>query len=261
MASRAADIFCDHFAIRSGRRERDVVAEVGEALSRLPYENLTKLIKKQRFPRGPERRRLPDEVMADHLSLGSGGTCFALIRLAGDVLSRLDVQWWPVLCDTPHRPANHCATVVSSGGREFLLDPGYLLFEPVPLDGGELFGHGKQLLLKAVSTDVVELWTFGTLRYRLHRAPTSPEVFDSAWDASFDWTMMRGAHLCVPQGDGYAYMHNRTLCLRGGAERDNVSLRGREALELNRRFGLDGSVVREAFSIVDQLRAEARSER
>jgi hypothetical protein len=259
MELRAADIFCDHFAIRTRGRDEEVLADVGASLARLPYENLTKLIKKQRFPAGPERRRLPSEVMTDHLAVGAGGTCFALTRLVGEVLARLGIDSWPVLCDTPHRPANHCASVVLCAGREYLLDPGYLVFAPVALD--EPGDRSGRLQLRTVAPDVVELWTFGKLRYRLHRQPASPAVLEAAWDASFDWTMMRGAHLCVPNGDGYAYMHNRTLCLRGGSERGNVSLKGREGAELARRFGLRETVVSEAFAVVDRLRAESRGSR
>ncbi len=257
MEPQAADIFCDHFAVRTAGRDAEVLADVGAALARLPYENLTKLIKKQRFPAGPERRRLPLEVMTDHLAAGAGGTCFALTHLLGDVLHRLGLEGWPVLCDTPHRPENHCATVVVCGGREYLLDPGYLVFEPVPLDLEREGSGSHRLQLKPVSSDEVELWTFGKLRYRFRRRAVSAARFEAAWDASFDWTMMRGAHLCVPHGDGYAYMHNRTLCLRGGAERGNVSLRGREGEELSHRFGLGAEIVSEAFAVVDRLRAEA----
>ncbi len=249
----AADAFCDHFGVRPQRPDRDLLHELGHLFSRLPYENLTKLIKKHRFPPGPIRRRLPDEVLAEHLTHGAGGTCFALTHLFASVLERLKFQCFPVLCDTRHRPDNHCALIVLLDSEPHLVDPGYLLHEPVPL-ASTADGAARVALVPGDPVGAAyDLYTYGTRRYRVKMEAVRAEKFFAVWDASFEWTMMNGVHLCSAAGDGYAYVHNHKLCLRDGQAR-TLNIRGSESSVLARRFGIDPEVIEQAYQVVAAAR-------
>mgnify|MGYP001969691144 CR=1 FL=1 len=68
--------FCEHFRLETEAREEALVEKVAIAFASLPYENLTKILKHDR-EEGVARRG-PEEVISDHLRVGSGGTCFSL---------------------------------------------------------------------------------------------------------------------------------------------------------------------------------------
>lgn len=266
MGKHAADAFLDHFDLVPRGSDRRTLETIGAAFARLPYENLTKLIAKHERPAGSERRRRPREVLGDHLALGAGGTCFALTELFGAVLARLGYESRPLLCDAPGRPASHCALLVRAGDEELLVDPGYLLTDPLPLPTrGEAptSERGVARLLRHDETSL-DLYTYDRLRYRLRLDEISPARFAQVWDASFEATMMNGVHLCAAEADGgYAYLHGHKLRLQGrpgaGAV-ENINLRGREADELAARFGLAPELVARAYALVEAAREARKSE-
>jgi arylamine N-acetyltransferase len=251
-----AEAFCDSYSIRPRRPDRELLDELGLAFARLPYENLTKLIKKHQLPPGPERRRLPAEVIEAHIDSGAGGTCFALTTLFGAVLERLGFRCRPALCDMRNRPDSHCTLLVELDAGLHLLDPGYLLHRPVPLSAQPetTVGPGARLLASPDGASF-DLYTYDTWRYRLKLEPVSAARFQTIWDASFDWTMMNGVHVCAATPDGYAYVHNHRMRLREGEGKHNQSIRGHETAALAIRFGISPTVVEEAYRLV----AEARS--
>ena len=263
-SKRAAEDFCDHFGIRPTRVDRDLLIAVGQAFARLPYENITKLLKKHAAEPGAQRRRLPAEVLRDHVSLGAGGTCFALTELFAVVLHRFGYQAWPVLCDTRHRAANHCALIVGDAQQGLmLLDPGYLLHEPVSLPQaggpGEKMHGPTRLVLSGESGGhrVFDLHTYDTWRYRFRAAAVSPPEFEAAWDASFDWTMMDNIHLCAAHEQGYAYVHGGKLRLRDATSKQTLNIRGNEPAAVAERFGMDEDLVRRAYELVERARQAA----
>jgi arylamine N-acetyltransferase len=258
----AAEGFLDHFGLRPAGSAGDRVREVATTFGAFPYENLSKLVKKHRVPAGPERRRLPGEVLADHVTLGTGGTCFALTRLFQVVLARLGLESFPVLCDTRHRAANHCALAVVLDGSLGLVDPGYLLHEPLELmpDVGapRPSALGARLIAVEGSDRLADLYTLGRWRYRVHLDPVSTVRFEAVWDASFDWTMMNGVHLCVRRGSGYVYVHtvkHNSRTIEGGTA---TNIRGHEAEVLSQQLGLDPGLVTLAYRLVHEARAGNR---
>jgi len=257
----AADVFFEHFGILPKRPTAELLSALGVAFAHLPYENLTKLVKKAQHAPGPARRRLPDEVLKDHLTRGAGGTCFALTRLFGDVLKRAGFRCFPVLCDMRYRPDSHCALAVEVGSRLLLIDPGYLLHEPLPFESGPTgYGHRQARLVSATEgPQAWDLYTYGAWRYRLKLGPVSAEHFLSVWDASFDWTMMNDVHLCAPRADGYTYVHGHKLRTRQGTSKTTENIRGMEDLVLSQQFGMSAELVSRALNFVAQQRARGQS--
>ena len=78
----------------------------------------------------------------------------------------------PVLADRTYGPDTHCAVLVTIDGRKHLLDPGYLIVRPVPLeDGGikEIKTSFNEIILKPEAGDRLALSTRrrGSEVYRL----------------------------------------------------------------------------------------------
>ena len=70
--------FMSHFGIRPGKPALPLLTEIATAFSALPYENITKIIKRAEAGTCEKARRGPAEVIEEHISWGTGGTCFSL---------------------------------------------------------------------------------------------------------------------------------------------------------------------------------------
>src|SRR5262249_37519201 len=66
--------YCHAFGLSQKAAPGHLLRDVASAFTRLPYENLTKIIKQHHTGTIAEARRAPGEVLADHLRLGTGGT-------------------------------------------------------------------------------------------------------------------------------------------------------------------------------------------
>jgi arylamine N-acetyltransferase len=130
----ARELFAGRFRIAPGGADLPLLRLMIAAYSNLPYENLTKIIKKFTARSPEERLRGPVEVVTGFLERHTGGTCFSLTYCLGSMLSSAGFRCYPVMADMK-RPNIHCALVVEMRGKRYLVDPGYLVGEPVELSG------------------------------------------------------------------------------------------------------------------------------
>lgn len=72
--------------------------------------------------------------MADHFAFGIGGSCFSLTAALLHLLRSLGWPAVPLLADRRYGQNTHCALVVWIEDRPHLVDPGYLIVDPIPLD-------------------------------------------------------------------------------------------------------------------------------
>jgi arylamine N-acetyltransferase len=170
------------------------------------------------------------------------------------------------MADMRHAPNIHCGLLVELDGQRFLLDPGYLVAEPVPLDRQRavrvrLPGHTLEYRPLARS-DVLELSTLNDRgesvpRYRL-RARRVPEAdFVRFWVASFEANGMNGLHLNRISGEGRLSAHDLNLRIDNGRDKVNVKLRDRYVATVADRFGIDRELVRRAFEAWAQNRCRS----
>ncbi|HEM45841.1 MAG TPA: hypothetical protein ENO23_02240, partial [Alphaproteobacteria bacterium] len=190
----AARLFTAHCGIETGGDGIELLRLIVAAFAAVPYENLTKIIAK--FTAPPARRfRDPAALVTGFVEEGTGGTCFSLTWCLGAILAAHGFRCHPVMADMK-RENVHCALVAAAGGRRWLVDPGYLIGEPV-----ELAGRAVRL---ATSFGTVELRPRGDhrydlytvagdemkWRYRVKTQPVSIERFLRFWRESFDLPMM-----------------------------------------------------------------------
>ena len=106
-------------------------------LTRVPFENATKLIKAARAGSARGAIRGPVEFWEEYLRWGSGGTCFAATNAYQFLLRYVGFSSRPVFCQLPATdPDAHSALLVTVGEQPVLVDVGYALPAPLPLPGG-----------------------------------------------------------------------------------------------------------------------------
>lgn len=70
--------FMAHFGLQPGGSSQSSLESIAAAFARLPYENITKIIKYAEAGSPEKARRSPGEVISGHIAWGTGGTCFSL---------------------------------------------------------------------------------------------------------------------------------------------------------------------------------------
>jgi arylamine N-acetyltransferase len=251
--------FLTHFAIDPSTRPEQLLRQVVTAFAQLPYENLTKIIKDATAGRRDEARRSPGEVIADHMAHGAGGTCFALTATLLHLLRGLGWQAEPLLADRPYGPDTHCALAVWIEGQPHLVDPGYLLTEPIPLEAGleqnvPTAFHEVRLVPRAGSGKL-DLYTVSrgnaALRITFKTEPVDWGQFLKVWDASFGWDMMRYPVLTRVAGDQHLYLLGQRFQTRSKEAVRRTEIAPEElASNIARNFGIDARLVVRALAIL-----------
>ena len=201
----------------------NMVAEVAEAFKRVPYENLTKILKASSVISARSAMRCPDEVIGDYLAWGTGGTCFSLTASIVAVYDALCIEVYPVLADRHYGVDTHCGLVlVMPGGKVLLLDPGYLLCVPVAVSASHSVfidtGYNRIELRPVKGGTRLELYTVvktnRKLRLTFKMDPVSDEMFGNAWERSFAFEMMTYPVLTRQHCGCHQYFQGTTLAVR-----------------------------------------------
>jgi hypothetical protein len=169
----------------------------------------------------------------------------------------------PVMADMQHGPSIHCAALAElPGGRIFLLDPGYLVPEPVRLVPGRetVVSCGAETMVYRPVEDTGS-WDMFTLngdgstwRYRIRTGRVTDSEFMKHWMDSFDAPGMNSLHISRRDADTRFYAHNANLRITGEGSKRNEKLGDGYALRVNEVFGISHRVAREAWDELKRSR-------
>ncbi len=260
-------LFLNHFAVPRSPAPLDLLEAVSRAFAQIPYENLTKIIKHAREGVPERARRGPEEVIVDHRDIGAGGTCFSLTAALLHVVRALGFDAQPILADRKYGDDTHCALLVWLDGRPHLLDPGFLLVRPIDIALGEQHvatSFNEVLLVPDASGEKLELHTVqrGNRTYRLtfKTRPADAGEFLRAWDASFDWEMMRYPLLTRVAGARQLYLQDRRFQVRDLERVTRAEISAEEVIRRARDdFGIRPEVARRALEILARDRRHGRA--
>jgi arylamine N-acetyltransferase len=254
-----SDRFRSHFDLRAEDLTPESLASIADAFSRIPYENLTKILRWNAVREPAAARRGPSQVLDDFQEHGAGGTCFALTATLLHLLRAAGWEAAPILADRRYGADTHCALLVRLHDIWCLLDPGYLINRPVPLsnDGPtqSIATPFNQLELAAAGAERWDLFTAsaGNRRLRLtyKTTPASEHDFLAAWNASFGWDMMRYPVLTRVDRDTQTYLRDLHLQrrTRTGVSHEEVAPHALAAT-IEREFGLSHSLVEQALRVL-----------
>jgi arylamine N-acetyltransferase len=275
LASRAAALFEGRYGPLCRGGSLVGLQDLVRGFAHLPYENLSKILASNAGRSAP-RRRSPATVMEDHLELGTGGTCFSLTELLRVIGRAAEFECYPVMAHMRHGPNIHCALRVEADRRAYLVDPGYLVRRPLPLQTSPAHAaspaQGEVLLVPAGTLGSVpsgvpdgdfDLFTVEAegprWRYRFSdRAPTEDE-FISHWNASFYQPGMRSLLVTQRSEAGeLLYLHNHKLRSQGSGHTSTQNIRLELEESVERIFGISPSVTRRAAAVLHELRAARR---
>jgi arylamine N-acetyltransferase len=236
-----------------------LMVSIANVFSRIPYENLTKIIKSDGLLNPESAIRYPREVLEDHLKWGTGGTCFSLTAAIIAVYGALGFMAYPLLADRHYGTDTHCGLVVLHQKNELLVDPGYLLFVPTPLPVTTMvrvhLGYSTIELNPVDGGKRIELITEvrGSRKLRLtyKRAIVDPETFVRAWKASFAWEMMTYPVLTRCSAGEHHYLQGARHALRNADGTVRSTLSAAEQIEyIGGTMGVSREVVLKAWKVI-----------
>ena len=262
----AVEKFSHCFKIRAGLPHFEKLRAILTAFSALPYENLSKIVKFNRHGDDEKARlRLPEEVFEDHLEFRLGGTCFSLTFFLQAILVNQDFPCYPIMADMHAGPDVHCALIVFLEGKKLLVDPGYLLREPMVLDKDRprLYHTaftGVELQFNP-ATECFDLYTFNRTetkwRYRFRDIPATTEQFFRHWQASFHRNGMHGLCLTRSVGEDLIFVHKNFMRISSSEGKRNFNLRQNFHATVQRIFGIAPDYIdRAQAALAANLRLE-----
>jgi len=260
----AREIFLGHFGLNAGSPELDMLRRVVTSYSNLPYENLTKIIKKFTAGSPDERLRGPVEVVSGFVEHHTGGTCFSLTYCLGSILTSAGFKCYPVMADMK-RPNIHCALVVEMNGRRHFVDPGYLVGEPVeltdrPVRTETTFGVVE---LRPRQGERYDLFTLEgedrKWRYTVKTVAVSHAAFIRHWQDSFALPMINNLLLTRLTSEGHLYIKNHHLRMKGPRGKANENIRSGLEARIAAEFGIPPDITAEAREHLERLKATWRA--
>jgi len=264
--TKAADLFFDSLDFSPKSGSLSALGDVAEAFSRLPYENVSKVLKTADGQTPDDWRRYALEVIEDHLQYGFGGTCYSLTDFLRKVVATLGFASQPLLADMPTGVDRHCALLVNQGGENYLVDPGYLICKPVTLPETQTTidtPRGKLLLVRnkqngSYILNSVESDGSLKLRYVLKADPVAEPVFVDRWNKSFYWPQMDQIIITQYTKQGQIYLHNSHLRLMDGEKVEKKNVRQTLETEVSKQFGISEKKIIEVRSLINSRRQKKK---
>ncbi|MFH1759768.1 MAG: arylamine N-acetyltransferase, partial [bacterium] len=170
-------------------------------LRSIPYENISKAVKRSEVTDIRDAPRLSSELMRAHRELGTGGTCFSLSWYLNNFLNEEGINSRIVMCDRAYGENTHCAVIVDQQdeNQRYLLDPGYLSFLPLEIMDNEISRmetpYNSIYLEPEDGKRRYALYTFykneRKYRFTIKDIPINKEDFMNYWYKSFDAEFMK----------------------------------------------------------------------
>ena len=208
------------------------VVDLCNQVSNITYENLTKIIRLEQTGSATGARKLDDSDQNDIDSWMGGGTCFSMTWHMYQALTDMGFKPRLVMGHKRKERNIHCALILPDpdpstpslrlsaqddtalhaplsslvsrlSSNSYILDPGYLIFDPLQMPLPQPFGTGEAFFplspncvrLVRPTLESMELWTGGAgapmkLRFEYPVEGVSVEEFKHHWNESFYREMM-----------------------------------------------------------------------
>ena len=266
--SPALDLFLRHFGLDLRAPRAELLRDVIRHFARMPYENLTKILRHDSEGDDARALRTPHIVVGDHARQGTGGTCFSLTWTLLDLLRSLGWRADPILADRRYGENTHCALLVwvddvphLADPGPHLVDPGFLIVDPVPIDVRRTVrietAFNEVLLEPTEGGSKLDLSTVqsGQTVYRLtlKLRPVDDDEFRRVWESSFDWDMMRYPLLSRVDRDRQLYVHGSRFQTRAIDRVDRIDLpRSAWVDRIASDFGIDPRLIGDALRVLER---------
>lgn len=259
--SETKELFLNFFGISPHQNHAQLLYAVTKAFSNMPFENLTKIIKRNENSNSINSKRHPAEVILGHKDYGSGGTCFALTAAFLHIARALGFRAEPVLADRKYGADTHSALLIWIKNKPCLIDPGYLILNPVSIDINQethiQTSFNELILIPRKKENKIDLYTIreGHKKYRLSfkTTPSDPGNFLHAWETSFDLDMMHYPLLTKIEHGRQIYLQKNNLHIFQRNKTQSIRLNAKDEINfISSHFNISQNIILKALNILKQ---------
>ena len=279
------------------------VVDLCNQISNITYENLTKIIRLEQTGSATGARKLDDSDQNDIDSWMGGGTCFSMTWHLYQALTDMGFKPRLVMGHKRKERNIHCALILPDDSlepsamsgelvhvskpavagdliaqasspnhqpltTEYLLDPGYLIFDPLLMPLPQPFGTGEAFFplspncvrLVRPTMESMELWTGGAgapmkLRFEYPVEGISVEEFKHHWNESFYREMMTYPVLNrLDREKGVQYYYQKgNLVVRNATGSQMTKIAPADRVQtLSDIFKLSPDIIEKALNILEK---------
>lgn len=251
--------FLTHFDLNPHKTDLVNLQLILEKFAEIPYENISKIIKLSHHWGSDDKLRLPEEVIEEHIGSRLGGTCFSLTFFLQSILSRTGYFCYPVMAHMRAGQNIHCSLIVVLDQIKYLVDPGYLLNQPMAINPllKRIYLHesGGVELQYDTPSGCYNLFTFDQeeikWRYQFQDRPCPPDEFLRHWSDSFTKSMMHGICLTRATRKGLIYIHNDYLREVSYHDRKSHKIKNSLHATVQSYFGIDQTLIESAQAAIE----------
>ena len=228
----------------------------------VPWESAFRIAKRARTQNTDDCPRWPEEFWQDAIERGGGGTCFESNYAFFRLLLALGYDGYLTINNMSTQIGCHTAIVVQVDGGSWLVDAGFPILVPVPLDPASRTMRAEPLVTYTASPD-------GEQRYQIERNPHPAPYCFTLIDRPVEDAQYRAATL-ADYGPGGLFL-NRVIVSKvihgqiwrfNSAEpplhlqllhdgtRTDYAIAGDPAVVVGRHFGIDIETLRAALDSV-----------
>ena len=248
------------------------IQDICDKLSKVTYENLTKIIRLESTGSSTAAQKLDDSFQNDVDAWMGGGTCFSMTWHLYQVFKDMGLSPRLVMGHKRKEKNIHCALILPDpdflSSNEYLFDPGYLIFDPLPIPLPPPQGKGTAFFplvpntvrLDRPTVDSMALWTGGAgapmkLRFEYPVEGVSVEEFKQHWNESFYREMMTYPvlnRLDRERGVQYYYQKGNLVTRDANGSRIEKIENSARVDTLSRIFGLKPELIDRALNILNK---------
>ena len=255
------------------------VVDLCNQISNITYENLTKIIRLEQTGSATGARKLDDSDQNDIDTWMGGGTSFGMRRPLYQTLPATGFRPRLVMGHKRKERNIHCALILPDpddlsslvsrlSSNSYLLDPGYLIFDPLQMPLPQPFGTGEAFFplspncvrLVRPTLEAMELWTGGAgapmkLRFEYPVEGVSVEEFKHHWNESFYREMMTYPVLNrLDREKGIQYYYQKgNLVVRSSTGSKMTKIEPADRVQtLSDIFKLSPAIIEQALQILEK---------
>ncbi|MDZ7797144.1 MAG: arylamine N-acetyltransferase [Candidatus Marinimicrobia bacterium] len=224
-------------------------------LRQIPYENVSKILRLEKAP--PERPRESRTVLSEHQSKHFGGTCFSLVNLVLKSLAVERIKAYPVMADIHRRSFPHFFAVAEDGDKKYLIDPGYLINEPLEISkehSMHLQNGAIDFIVSHLKNDEYQLQTVSNgqqkTRYTFHIEALDEDAFREYWIRSFNYINSIVASRFV--NGKFIYIHDNYVQIRSKGNVEKYDQAVKALYYLKKYFSMDEEIIKTANDLLQK---------
>lgn len=222
--------------------------------AKVPFENASKIVRNADVADPDAKPRTPEVFWADHLALGTGGTCFARVAAFDTLLAALGFRTRRVL-GRVQRDEDHAALMVETAAGESIVDVGFPLPAILPARPASAATPLGELAVEATDRGFRIAFREGVPEGPRVVQVFSAEVPDERFAALWRDTFRPGARF-LREVSLRRDLGSRVLSYTQGEVRVDdlhsrlcIPLAGPCEATLSELFGIDAAVLSRAFAI------------